>query len=95
MQVFRIMKKILLWVVLFFITVAIVDYGFGRAMESLERKSESSNYHCMYKATEDVLVLGSSFAVRNIVPQVIEDCLGLTCFNADEPGVGIVCAWRD
>lgn len=93
MQVFSTMKKFLLWVVLFFITVAIVDYGFGRAMESLERKSESSNYHCLYKASEDVLILGSSFAVRNIVPQVIEDSLGLTCYNAGEPGVGIVCAW--
>lgn len=78
---------------LFFTTIAIVDFGFGRAMERLERKSNSSNYHCMYKAAEDVLVLGSSFAARNIVPQVIEDSLGLTCYNAGEPGVGIVCAW--
>lgn len=69
------------------------DFIFGKAMFYAESQSSSKNYHCMYEAYEDILVLGSSYAVRNIVPSVIEDSLGVSCYNAGEAGNGSIVAW--
>ena len=60
----------------------LADIIFGKIMFYAESQSSSKNYHCMYAADEDILILGSSFAVRNIVPSIIEDSLGISCYNA-------------
>lgn len=69
------------------------DFVFGKVMYYAESQSSSKNNHCMYEADEDILILGSSYAVRNIVPSVIEDSLGLSCYNAGEAGNGSMVAW--
>lgn len=69
------------------------DFIFGKVMFYAESQSSSKNYHCMYEADEDILILGSSYAVRNIVPSVIEDSLGISCYNAGEAGNGSMVAW--
>lgn len=73
--------------------MVIADFVFGKVMFYAESKSSSKNYHCMYEADEDILILGSSYAVRNIVPSVIEDYLGVSCYNAGEAGNGSIVAW--
>ena len=40
-----------------------------------------------------IIILGSSHAVRHYVPSVIQDSLGLTCYNCGEPGCGIIPAY--
>ena len=87
------MKKFLLSITLFFAVMIAADFIFGKVMLYAESQSSSKNYHCMYKADEDILVLGSSYAVRNIVPSVIEDSLGISCYNAGEAGNGSMVAW--
>jgi len=67
------------------------DFIFGKVMFYAESQSSSKNYHCMYEADEDILILGSSYAVR--VPSVIEDSLGISCYNAGEAGNGSMVAW--
>lgn len=69
------------------------DFIYGKVMFYAESQSSSKNYHCMYEADEDILILGSSYAVRNIVPSVIEDSLGISCYNAGEAGNGSMVAW--
>lgn len=71
----------------------LADIIFGKIMFYAESQSSSKNYHCMYAADEDILILGSSFAVRNIVPSIIEDSLGISCYNAGEAGNGALVAW--
>lgn len=71
----------------------VLDFIFGKFMFYAESQSCSKNYHCMYEADEDILILGSSFAERNIVPSVIEDSLGISCYNAGEAGNGSLVAW--
>ena len=59
----------------------------------LERRIDTPNYHCLNEAKEDILVLGSSFAKRSVVPDIISKILGKTCYNASEPGNGILCSY--
>lgn len=87
------MRKFLIRIVAFFAIIVIADVVFGKVMFYAESQSSSKNYHCMYKADEDILILGSSYAVRDIVPSVIEDSLGLSCYNAGEAGNGAIVAW--
>ena len=87
------MKKFIVCVTLFFAVMIVADFIFGKVMFYAESQSSSKNYHCMYEASEDILILGSSFAVRNIVPSVIEDSLGISCYNAGEAGNGCMVAW--
>ena len=87
------MKKFLCRIAIFFVVIVTIDFIFGKVMFYVESQSSSKNFHCMYRAKEDILVLGSSFAARSIVPSVIKDSLGLSCYNAGEPGNGVLAAW--
>lgn len=87
------MKKFLVGVIIFFAVMVAADFVFGKIMFYAESHSSSKNYHCMYEANEDILILGSSYAVRNLVPSVIEDLLGVSCYNAGEAGNGSIVAW--
>ena len=87
------MKKFLIGIACFFVVMVVADFIFGKVMFYAESQSSSKNYHCMYEADEDILILGSSYAVRNIVPSVIEDSLGISCYNAGEAGNGSIVAW--
>lgn len=89
----NVMKKFLIGVAVFFVVMIVADVIFGKVMVYAESQSSSKNYHCMYEADEDILILGSSYAVRNIVPTVLEDSLGLSCYNAGEAGNGAMVAW--
>lgn len=87
------MKKFLIIVLSFLLVVVGLDIVFGKMNMMLEAKAHTSNYHCMYEASEDILILGSSYAVREIVPQVMTETTGLSCYNAGEAGNGALCAW--
>ena len=87
------MKRFLIRVAIFFAVVIVADFIFGKVMFYAEKHSSSKNYHCMYEADEDILILGSSYAVRDIVPSIIEDSLGISCYNAGEAGNGSIVAW--
>lgn len=87
------MKKFIIIITTFLLVVAAIDISFGRLYMLLEAKAHTRNYHCMYEAGEDILILGSSYAVREIVPQVMTEKTGLSCYNAGEAGNGALCAW--
>lgn len=87
------MKKFLKYIIIFLVALTATDFAFGKLMMLLEAKAHTSNCHCMYEASEDILILGSSYAVREIIPQVITENTGLSCYNAGEAGNGALCAW--
>lgn len=87
------MKKFIQYTILFVAAVALLDVAFGYANRAWERRAHTANYHCCYEADEDILILGSSYAVREIIPAILTDSLGLSCYNAGEAGNGALCAW--
>lgn len=42
------------------------------------------------KASEDILIFGSSRAIHHYNPQIISDSLGMSCYNCGQDGNGIV-----
>lgn len=87
------MTKFIRYTVLFLAAIVLLDLAFGWVNRALERRAHTANYHCCYEASEDILVLGSSYAVREVIPSILTDSLGLSCYNAGEAGNGVICAW--
>ena len=91
------MRKFLLKIGLFFTLVALIDVACGFAFNVLTKNAKygetSKNYYIANVSEDDVIVLGSSHAIRHYVPSIIQDSLGLTCYNCGEPGCGIIPAY--
>lgn len=91
------MKKFFLKVLLFFALVVVMDFAWGGVFSWLRSHAKGgSTANCEYIANrceDDVIILGSSRATHHYVPQIIEDSLGLSCYNCGEEGNGIVLAY--
>ena len=91
------MKRFLLKIALFFALVAVIDVVSGFAFkEMIGRAKYGETYNSNYISnicTDDIIILGSSHADRHYVPSVIQDSLGLSCYNCGEPGCGIIPAY--
>ena len=91
------MKKFLLKVLLFFACVVVMDFAFGHLFSYLRIHAKGgSTANCEYianKATAEIIILGSSRATHHYVPQIIEDSLGISCYNCGEEGNGVVLAY--
>lgn len=74
-------------------SIVLLDLAFGYANRAMEKRAHTANYHCCYEANEDILILGSSYAVREVIPSILTDSLGMSCYNAGEAGNGALCAW--
>ena len=91
------MKKFVLKVFLFFACVVLMDIVFGFAFSWLRSHATGgSTANCEYianHADEEIIILGSSRATHHYIPQIIEDSLGLSCYNCGEEGNGVVLAY--
>lgn len=91
------MKKYLFKIALFIAIVAVVDFGFGKVGDYLRDHtrsgvSEKVHYICE-QCDEDVIMMGSSRMQHHYVPQVFEDSLGITAYNAGMDGNGILLSY--
>ena len=91
------MKKYLFKIGLFFIIVAVVDFGYGKVGDYLRDHirsgaSEKVRYVCE-QCNEDIIMMGSSRMQHHYVPRVFEDSLGMTCYNAGMDGNGILLSY--
>ena len=88
------MKKYILHILLFFAIVAVMDVCFGKAYDYMvshaKGGSTKAEYDLLMKDKYDVVIMGSSRATHHYIPQIIEDSLGVTCYNAGADGNGIV-----
>lgn len=88
------MKKYLFKIALFFAIIAVVDFAFGKVCDYLRDHTKggfSGNIHYICEeSNEDIIMMGSSRMRHHYVPQVFEDSLGLTCYNAGIDGNGII-----
>lgn len=91
------MKLFLIKISLFFVAITVVDVFFGIACQYMNVNSKGggikSRYYVCKESNEDVLIFGSSRAKHHYVPEVLEDSLGMTCYNTGEDGNGIILSY--
>lgn len=89
------MKKYILKIVLFFAIIVVIDLVFGKVCSYMTAHAKGGDTKQMYDLCMtnqyDVLVMGSSRAHHHYVPQILQDSLGMTCYNAGYDGNGIIC----
>lgn len=83
-------KKVLIGLISIIVLLVAVDWAVGTWSEKMYYKSKYGMYrrqiYVMKEAKEDLLIMGSSRAAHHYVPQIIEDSLGMTCYNAGSDG---------
>ena len=87
------MKKFLINIAIFFAIIAVVDFSLGKVFHYLQARAggrTGAEYYVCEKATEDVIIMGSSRASHHYVPEIISENLGMSCFNAGQDGNGII-----
>ena len=86
-------KKILIGVVSFVVLLVVADWAVGTWSETMYYNSTYGIFHrqiyCLQESEDDILILGSSRAAHHYVPQMFEDSLGMTCYNAGSDGMCI------
>lgn len=91
------MKKFILKVLLFFACVVVMDFAFGQFFSYLRTHAKGgSTGNCEYIANQckdDIIIVGSSRATHHYDPHIIENSLGVTCYNCGEEGNGVVLAY--
>ena len=91
------MKTFLLKIGLLIGIVAAVDIVLGYSLEYVTNHitvgGQGRDNYIADHAEEDILVFGSSRAVHHYNPDIIEDSLGLSCYNCGDDGSGIVLAY--
>lgn len=88
------MKKFLIRLLLFFVLVLAIDVVAGKGFAYMVAHAKGgdngrNNYICNEIKT-DVLVFGSSRAIHHFNPAIIEDSLGMSCYNCGQNGNGVI-----
>ena len=69
------------------------DWAVGTWSEKMYYKSKYGIFHrqiyCLQESQDDIMILGSSRAAHHYVPQIFEDSLGMSCYNAGSDGMCI------
>jgi len=86
------MRKLFTKIGIVLALLAVVDVLAGVALDWLRDHSPDGRYYktkySLEACNEDVVVIGSSRGEINYVSQIIEDSLGMTCWNASRGGQG-------
>ena len=88
------MKTLLSKLALLLAIVVICDFLIGKSLDHVVSTITTGgqgrdNYICN-KSQEDIMIFGSSKAVHHYNSSIIEDSLGMTCYNCGEDGNGIL-----
>lgn len=86
-------KKVLIGVVSIIVLLVVADWTVGTWSEKMYYKSKYGIFHrqiyCLQESKDDIMILGSSRAAHHYVPQIFEDSLAMTCYNAGSDGMCI------
>ena len=93
MKFMRDVKKIAIGILSMCLLIIIVDWTVGTWSEIMYQKSKYGIFrrqiYCLNESEDEVMILGSSRAAHHYVPQVFEDSLGMSCYNAGSDGMCI------
>ena len=85
--------KLAVKILLLLSILVVIDFAFGQLLGSLLHEQTDGRYfkieYSLNKCNEDVIIIGSSRAEANYNPSIIENELGLTCWNAGRGGQGL------
>lgn len=88
------MKKYLSKIALFFVLMVVIDVAYGFMAEWLFAHAKGGDtgrlYYINRVQEEDILVFGSSRAIHHYDPRILEDSLGMSCYNCGKDGNGIL-----
>lgn len=86
------MKRFLVKTALFLAIIFIADRSVGYVFPRIQKhKGQKNDYTYMFdKCEAEVLIFGSSRAYRHYNPRIIEDSLGLSCYNCGESSMGFI-----
>lgn len=92
-----VMKRFLLKLILFAVLFVIADYAVGLVAIYLFDHAKSGatekNNYIANRTNEKLLVFGSSRGVHHYDPRILEDSLGVSCYNCAYDGCGIITAY--
>ena len=85
------MKKPIYFILIVIATIVIIDIIVGKIGDNMVQNHKlSGDYesieYVMTQCDEDVLILGLSVALNGLVPKIIEDSIGLSCYNGAANG---------
>lgn len=87
------MKQILYSITGVIIAFCIIDSTCGFVCEQLYHNAKYSLFarqnYVLNESEDDILIIGSSRAAHHYIPSIIEDSLGLSCYNAGSDGMCI------
>lgn len=90
------MKKLLIYIVLFFGAVGVIDLSVGFVGDYLQSHAKGGMTRAfddlVMKDNHDVLVLGSSRALHHYDTPFLSDTLGVDVYNAGHKGNGVILA---
>lgn len=85
--------KLLLGAVAVCVLLVIADWTVGSWSEKMYCNSKYGIFHrqlyCLKESKEEILIMGSSRAAHHYVPQIFEDSLNMSCYNAGSDGMCI------
>ena len=85
------MKKVIKFILIIVAIVVVADFVVGQMGDYMvDNHKMAGDYksveYVMTQCDEDVLILGSSVALNGLVPTVITDSTGLSCYNGSANG---------
>lgn len=91
------MKKFILRILMFAGLIAAIDFSFGKTMNYMHDHSKgggmAKRLYMAREAEDEIMLFGSSRMNHHYNPMILEDSLGLTCFNAGQDGNGIIMSY--
>ena len=82
--------KIIVFISLLFIVDRLLGYGMGKLRSAAIGGNTEREEYIANKATEDILIFGSSRALDHYNPNILTELLGLSCYNCGQDESGIV-----
>lgn len=88
------MKNLFIKFCIFCALVLLADQSFGYIMDGLLKTTDTgdwgrNNYICN-KLNTDIIIMGSSRAIRHFDPTIVTGILNKSCYNIGEDGMGIL-----
>ncbi len=91
------MKKFIAYIILFAGIFIAIDVCYGVVCDYLHENAKGGGIakrkYVACDTNEDIILFGSSRMLHHYNPMIIEDSLGMTCFNAGEDGNGIIMSY--
>lgn len=91
------MKKYLINILVFAMLIIVLDimvrFVAGFLIDHVKSGETFKNKYICDRTAEEILIMGSSRGVHHYDPRIIQDSLGLTCYNCAYDGCGSITAY--